>query len=137
MARDKIHLAVKKALEKEDWTIVNDPFYVESGGVEIEIDMEAEKFIIAQKDAVKILVEVKSLNKKSLLYEFHATIGQYIDYRGILKDENIDRPLYLAISAATYEQMQLKPFYEKRLLENQIRLIIVDILEETIVQWIS
>lgn len=137
MAKDKIHQAVKKALEKDGWTIVNDPFYVESGGVEIEIDMEAEKFIIAEKDAIKILVEVKSLSKKSLLYDFHAAIGQYIDYRGILKDENINSQLYLAISAATYEQMQLKSFYEKRLGENQVSLLIVDIVEETIVQWIK
>jgi hypothetical protein len=136
MARDKIHHAVKKALENDGWTIVNDPFYVESGGVEIEIDLSAEKFLIAEKGVQKILVEIKSLTKKSLLYDFHATLGQYINYRGILKDEEIDNQLYLAISQSTYEQMQLKPFYDKRLTENNISLIIVDIIEEIIVQWI-
>ena len=44
MARDIIHVAVKKALEKDNWQITNDPFYLESGGVQVEIDLAAEKF---------------------------------------------------------------------------------------------
>ena len=90
MARDGIHYAVRRALEKENWTITNDPFYVESGGVSVEIDMEAEKFIAAQKENVKILVEVKPLKNRSLLYDFHSAIGQYIDYQGIINDEKLE-----------------------------------------------
>ena len=137
MARDSIHIAVRKALEKDDWIITNDPFYIESGGVQIEIDLAAEKFIIAEKDLTKIIVEIKSLNRRSLLYDFHAAIGQYIDYRGILKDEGIERRLYLALSDSTFNLMKTKPFYNRRLTENNISIIIVDILNETIIQWIS
>lgn len=137
MAKDKIHIAVRKALEKDNWIITNDPFYVESGGVQIEIDLAAEKFITAEKGLVKIIVEIKSLNRRSLLYDFHAAIGQYIDYRGILKDEGIERKLYLAVSESTFSLMEAKPFYSRRLLENNISVIIVDILNETIIQWIS
>lgn len=85
----------------------------------------------------KIIVEIKSLNRRSLLYDFHAAIGQYIDYRGILKDEGIEQKLYLAISESTFSQMDSKPFYSRRLLENNTSVIIVDILNETIIQWIS
>ena len=56
MARDSIHTAVRTALEKDGWIITNDPFYIESGGIEIEIDLAAEKFIIAEKGVNKILV---------------------------------------------------------------------------------
>jgi XisH protein len=137
MARDNIHIAVRKALEKDNWTITNDPFYLESGGVQVEIDLAAEKFIIADKGMSKIIVEIKSLSRRSLLYDFHAALGQYIDYRGILKDEGIERQLYLAIPETTFSQMQAKPFYGRRLSENNISIIIVDILNETIVQWIK
>ena len=37
MARDSIHDAVCLALEKDGWIITEDPYYLESGGVEIEI----------------------------------------------------------------------------------------------------
>ncbi len=137
MARDGIHYAVRRALEKENWTITNDPFYVESGGVSVEIDMEAEKFIAAQKENVKILVEVKPLKNRSLLYDFHSAIGQYIDYQGIINDEKLEQILYLAIPETVYIEMQLKPFYERRLMGNHIKLIIVDIQNENIITWKS
>ncbi len=137
MARDSIHSAVRHALEKDGWFITNDPFYVESGGIEIEIDLAAEKFIVAEKGLNKILVEIKSLKRRSLLYDFHAAIGQYVDYRGVLADEDIDKQLFLAIPDSVYQLMREKPFYGKRLKENNVNLIIVDILTEIVVQWIK
>ena len=137
MARDSIHTAVRTALEKDGWIITNDPFYIESGGIEIEIDLAAEKFIIAEKGVNKILVEIKSLKRRSLLYDFHAAIGQYIDYRGVLMDEQINRQMFLAIPDSVYQLMMTKPFYAKRLKENNVNLVIVDTLIETVVQWIK
>jgi hypothetical protein len=61
MARDKIHIAVRTALEKDGWNITDDPFEFTSGGVDLGVDMAAEKFILAEKATDKILVEVKSL----------------------------------------------------------------------------
>ena len=136
MARDKIHQAVRRALEKDNWLITDDPFYVESGGIEIEADLAAEKFIVAEKGTVKIIVEIKALGRRSLLYDFHSAIGQYIDYRGAIKDENIDRKLYLAISESVFIQMSAKPFYERRFNENNVSLVIVDIPNEIVIQWI-
>ena len=67
MARDKIHKAVRRALEKDGWIVSHDPLNIKSGGVEIEIDLAAEKFILAEKESAKIIVEIKSLNRRSLL----------------------------------------------------------------------
>ena len=136
MARDSIHTAVKRALEKDGWNVTNDPLNIESGGVEVEIDLAAEKFIIAEKGIVKIIVEIKSLNRRSLLYDFHGAIGQYVDYRGILKDENFEQVLYLAIAESSYNLMTGKPFYDRRLSENKVNVIVVDILNEIIKKWI-
>jgi hypothetical protein len=136
MAKDKIHNAVRRALEKDGWTITDDPLSIESGGVEIEIDLAAEKFIIAEKGVSKIIVEIKTLDQRSLLYDFHRAIGQYVDYRGILKDEDFPQKLYLAVSESSYNLMKAKPFYGRRLAEHKVLLIIVDILNEIIVEWI-
>lgn len=136
MARDSIHKAVRSALENDGWIVTDDPLNIESGGVEIEIDLAAEKFIIAEKGLSKIIVEIKTLNRRSLLYDFHAAVGQYIDYRGILRDENFEQILFLAIPDSTYNLMNAKPFYNRRFLENKINLIIVDIINENIVKWI-
>ena len=42
MARDRFHNAVRTALEKDGWTITNDPFQVSIGDVDFEIDLAAE-----------------------------------------------------------------------------------------------
>ena len=137
MARDIIHQVVKNALVKDGWLITNDPVYLESGGVSVEVDLAAEKFIVADKGIDHILVEIKSMNRKSLMYDFHSALGQYLDYRGIVEDENIDRHVYLAIPQRAYQLMQTMPFYDKRLKQFNVSLIIVDILNEIIVKWIK
>ena len=84
MARkDLIHQVVKNALIKDGWTVNYDPFYVEiidSDG-HFEIDLGAEKVVIATKENEKIAVEVKSIASKSLLNAFHTVLGQYLDYQ--------------------------------------------------------
>lgn len=110
MAKDKIHEAVRLALINDGWHITKDPFVLTTGGVDLEIDMAAEKFILAEREAEKILVEVKSLDGRSLVYDFHATIGQYIDYRDAIQDEQIERILWLALSETAFRRLQKQPF---------------------------
>jgi XisH protein len=60
MARDLFHAIVKDALIKEGWQITHDPFPVDYGDVQMQIDLGAERLIAATKDREKIAVEVKS-----------------------------------------------------------------------------
>ena len=48
-AKDIFHNAVKNALQKEKWVITNDPLSLNIGGVEMYIDLGAEKLIAAEK----------------------------------------------------------------------------------------
>lgn len=48
-ARDFFHNAVKTALIKDGWEITDDPFTLRFGGVNMSIDLGAEKLIAAQK----------------------------------------------------------------------------------------
>jgi len=136
MARDFIHESVQMALEKDGWTITHDPFTLETGDITIDIDLGVERLIAAEKNTEKIVVEVKTFGDPSIVYSFHAAIGQYIDYRGALKDEKIDRELYLAISEGAYKRLSKAKFFFRRFEENNVKLIIVNIVEQTIVEWI-
>ncbi|MBX7235048.1 MAG: XisH family protein [Caldilineales bacterium] len=82
--KDKFHDAVRTALEREGWTITADPLYLEFGGVEMFVDLAAEKVIAAEKQGLKIAVEVKSFAAPSIISEFHTALGQFINYRTAL-----------------------------------------------------
>lgn len=79
-AKDIFHNAVKLALEKDGWLITDDPIYLDYGGVELYIDLGAEKLIAAEKEGQKIAVEVKSFISGSAISEFHKALGQFINY---------------------------------------------------------
>ena len=51
-AKDKYHVQVRHALEKEDWTITHDPYFLKLEGVNYPVDLGAEKMIAAQKEGV-------------------------------------------------------------------------------------
>ncbi len=57
-AKDLFHDAVKNALIKEGWTITDDPLTFKIDGINISIDLGAEKIIGAEKDGEKIAVEI-------------------------------------------------------------------------------
>lgn len=68
MAKDKFHDAVKNALIKEEWTITDDPLFLQFGGVDLFVDLGAEKMIAAQKGNHRIAVEIKSFLSGSVTY---------------------------------------------------------------------
>lgn len=49
-AKERFHDAVKAALQKDGWIITDDPLYFRFGGVEVYIDLAAERLIAAEKD---------------------------------------------------------------------------------------
>jgi len=56
------------------------------GGVDMEIDLGAEQVISAERQGVKIAIEVKSfLTRRSAISEFHRALGQFINYRMALR----------------------------------------------------
>jgi len=86
MARDVFHDAVKRALEKDGWTITHDPLLIKIDEDEkFLIDLGAERFIGAERQGERITVEVKSFVRSSVFYEFHGVLGQYLNYRAALE----------------------------------------------------
>ncbi|NEO54064.1 MAG: fatty-acid oxidation protein subunit alpha [Okeania sp. SIO3B5] len=136
-AKDIFHNAVKLGLEKEGWIITSDPLHLDFGGVEIYIDLGAEKLITAERAGEKIAVEVKSFISDSAISEFHKALGQFINYQTVLSQKEPERELYLAVPQTTYEEFFKLELIQLVIKNQYIKLIIYHPEQETIEQWIK
>jgi hypothetical protein len=80
-ARDLFHALVRSALETHGWTVTHDPYVLTVGGVDFAIDLGAEHLMAAKRDGVQIAVEIKSFLGPSLITDFHAALGQFLNYQ--------------------------------------------------------
>lgn len=136
MAKDLFHNVVKTALQKEGWIVTNDPYEIRVGGVEMYIDLGAEKLFAAERGEQRIAVEVKSFVGASNISEFHTAHGQYLDYRYALEEIDPERLLYLAVPARTYREFFRLKFVQTAIQRSQLRLIVYEPKQESIVQWL-
>ncbi|BAY87493.1 hypothetical protein NIES267_70150 [Calothrix parasitica NIES-267] len=81
------HDVVKSALEKEGWNITDDPLFLRFGGLELFIDLGAERIIAAQKGEERIAVEIKSFVGNSATTEFSNALGKFLKYQVALQEE--------------------------------------------------
>ncbi|WP_129633705.1 element excision factor XisH family protein [Candidatus Oscillochloris fontis] len=54
-ARDLFHHAVKQALCADGWTITDDPLVVQFGGVDLYIDLGAEKLLQVRRWQILVI----------------------------------------------------------------------------------
>lgn len=134
--KDRFHQVVKTALPEDGWNVTHDPYPLQVGGVDMEIDLGAERLLGAERGDEKIAVEVKRfLARASAISEFHMALGQFINYRAALRVEDCDRVLYLAIPDLTYNSFFQLDFPQLMVKENEVKLIVYDVESERIVQW--
>jgi XisH protein len=136
MAKDRFHNIVKNALEKDGWEITADPYQINVDDVDFEIDLAAEQLLGAEREGEKIAVEIKSFISPSNVSEFHTSLGQFLNYRDALDKIEPDRLLYLAVRVPIYESFFQRKFIVSAVNKYQLRLIIYDVQEEVIRQWL-
>ena len=136
-AKDVFHEAVKRGLEKEQWTITDDPLELGWDEVKVKIDLAAERLIAAERGEEKIAVEIKSFIGTSAISDFHTALGQFLNYRIMLEVNQPDRSLYLAVPLDTYETFFQSQFAQVAAERYQLKLVVYDPIIEEIVQWIS
>jgi hypothetical protein len=136
-ARDVFHHAVKQGLIKDGWSITADPLVVQFGGVDLYIDLGAEKLIAAEKEGRRIAVEVKSFLGASVLSDFHTALGQFLNYRLALDNHDPQRVLYLAVPVDTFTTFFALPFAQAAMQRYQLRIIVYNPEQEVLTQWIS
>lgn len=131
-AKDKLHDAVVRALQKAGWTILSDETTIRFNGRALYLD------IIAEKDGRRIAVEVKGAAFDEMA-ELEKAIGQFIIYRFVLERRYPDTTIFLATPQGAFE----KVFGTTRLdgpdLARSLNLnfLVFDPKREEIVQWIQ
>lgn len=135
-AKDAYHQAARKALEKENWNITDDPLHLEFLDADLWVDLGAEKLIAAEREGRKIAVEIKSFLSASALSEFHKALGQYMNYLEALASLEPDRTLYLAVPLDVYETFFLTRFGQHAIKRFQLKLIVYVVESEVIAQWL-
>ncbi|KAF0249516.1 MAG: xisH [bacterium] len=134
---DLYHNTVRNALIKDGWTITHDPFLIQYKGINLYADLAAEKAFAAERQGVKIAIEVKVFASPSLMTELEKSMGQYIIYRSFLMLEGAERTLYLAITQDIYQNFFLKPGIQDLVKLQDIKLLVFDPKNEEVVLWIS
>ena len=136
--RDVFHPVVKSALQKDGWVITADPLRIESGGINVAIDLAAERLIAAERNGQQIAVEIKSfLSGASAVSEFHTALGQFLNYRAVLKLDSPERDLFLAVPLDAYETFFQLPMPKGQIEEFQIKLLVYNPQKEIIALWKS
>ncbi|MCC5640239.1 XisH family protein [Nostoc sp. CHAB 5844] len=136
MAKDRFHNVVRNALEKDGWKIMADPYEINVDDVDFEVDLAAEELLAAEQEGRKIAVEIKSFISPSNVSEFHTALGQFLNYRDALDKIEPERELYLAVRVSIYESFFQRKFIASAVAKYQLRLIIYDVQEEVICQWL-
>ncbi|MGF1674698.1 MAG: element excision factor XisH family protein [Rivularia sp. (in: cyanobacteria)] len=136
-AKDFYHDTVVEALINDGWEITDDPLVLSYGGRELYVNLGAEKTTIAaQKDNLKIAVEIKSFLKPSPVRDLEDAVGQYGVYQSILTDIASERILYLAVPQRSYESIFTEKLGQLILKSLKIKLLVFDDQERRIIQWI-
>ncbi len=136
-AKDIFHQQVVKALEKDGWTITDDPLSVKWMGRTLQVDLGAERIIAAVKGAVQIAVEIKSFISPSPIEDLKEAIGQFFLYLVALEAVNSPRLLYLAIRDDVYADLFALPEGQRLCEKAALKIIVFNADREEIVKWIN
>ena len=135
MARDAFHDAVRHALEKEGWRITDDPYFLAFGLDVMAVDLAADRTIAAERGEERIAVEIKSFSNPSLLHDFHAALGQYLNYRLAIKRTDPTRKLYLAIPVNAHARFLERDLARASLEAYEVSMLVYNAAEEVILEW--
>lgn len=119
-ARDRDHQIVRHALEREGWTITDDPLTFRIEKRLVHIDLGAQRNVLgAIRGAEKIAVEIKTFAGPSDMADLYEAIGQYLVYQTFLAELEPDRKIVLAIPKAAWLGFFQEPIGQL-ILESQI-----------------
>lgn len=135
-ARDLYHDSVRRALERDGWTITHDPLRIPWGGRDVYVDLGAERLLAAEKAGKRIAVEIKGFLRQSDVQELEHSLGQYLLYRSVLAHVDPSCKLYLAVPSEILSDIFSEPLGELMRKDYNIQLIGFDPELEEIVEWI-
>ncbi len=135
-ALDRDHKLVRRALEKEGWTITHDPLTLSIGKRNLLMDFGAERLLAAERGTEKIAVEVKTFAGPSPIADLQQAYGQFGLYEEVLATSEPERVLYLAVPEEAMEGIFTEEIGQLMLKNRFRRLCVYEIDEEKIIKWI-
>lgn len=132
--RDTFHTWVKQLLMLEGWIITHDP-YVFDVKPDLSTDLGAERTIAANRGNEKIAVEIKSFLGESQVVDLEKALGQYLIYEELLKRQEPERVLYLAVPRYAYEKIFATQVGQLTIHTFKLRLIVYSLDEGEELLW--
>ena len=130
-ALDQCHEQMAQALRKAGWQVDDKPYVLRlASGRRFFIDIKA------QHDQNEIIVVEVKCFADNQINELYTGIGQYLIYRSLLERKGISRALYLAIPSTAYIQI-VQELAMDVITEAKIKLLVVDIDQEVVEQWLE
>jgi len=135
-ARDRLHPAVRRALERDGWEITDDPLRLVVGRRSVYVDLGAEQLIAASRGTVRIAVEVKSFIGTSDIQDLETALGQFMLYERVLRKDQPERTLWIAIPSRVWSGLFREALGELLLEDGELRLLVINETQEIIERWI-
>lgn len=123
------------SLIQEGWTIFADPYRISYEDADLYADLAASRPLAAERQGIKIIIEIKRFAGRSPLYDFHNALGQYVFYRDLLGATAPSFQLYLAIDIASHERIFFRPSVQLALDRNAVKFFVIDPQQEVIILW--
>ncbi|MCC6555314.1 MAG: XisH family protein [Polyangiaceae bacterium] len=134
--RDTFHTAVKTALERDGWTITDDPLLLAVGIHKVYVDLGAERLLAAARGSERIAVEIKSFVGPSPVSDFERALGQYVLYRTALRRREPERTMVLAMPRSAYDALLESELGRAAREDLELVVMVFDPLEEVIWKWL-
>jgi XisH protein len=135
-ALDACEPEVTRALQKDGWIVVEKPYTIRFEDRHLYADMRLQKLHADFNEEI-IILEVKCFtDEQADLAEFYTAIGQYQVYRNGVLLEGKSYPIFLAIPYLAYERLINQALFANTLHDAGVKLVIVDIETEEVVQWL-
>ena len=138
MAKDLYHDAVVEAFRKDGWTVTDDPLTITYSTREVFADLGLQRKLVGlERGEQKIAIEIKIFGAASPITDLHRAIGQYVFYDILLKENEPDRLLFLAVDKKAYEGIFSEPVGQLVVERLAMRLVIFDVKQQSLLRWIS
>ena len=135
--KDQNHEAVRNAFIKDGWTITDDPYRIEYEEADVYADLRIEKADVGESTKRILVIEIKEFTGVSPMRRLEQALGQYQVYRSYLRQIAPEEQLYLAIDRVSYESLFSRKSFQRIVEDYSLALLVVDVLNEEISQWID
>ncbi len=95
-----------------------------------------ERIIAIERNTEKLAVEIKSFLGQNFSHEFYEAMGQYDNYFFALAEIDPNHEVVVAISTTIFESFFQRKYVQRLLELKRIPVVVIDIENQTIEQWI-